>query len=115
MSNNVKAKGGKKNRKWGRNVAFCLRYKAERRDVRNKKRTLLRHVMKHPLDEGAFTALRQLGVPPQQLAEVQRGAMLKRMDKDERYYANWRRREMKGVNMRQAEQEIAAFMMAEVS
>lgn len=112
MANTTKAKGGKKNRKYGRNVAFCLRYEGERRRERNKKRTLLRHAMRHPQDDVAFNTLRTMGVHPTALAELHRKATLKRMDKDERYYANWRRREMKGVNMRQAEQEIAAFMYA---
>lgn len=31
-----KAKGGKKNRKHGRNKVFCAKYKAENREAKNK-------------------------------------------------------------------------------
>jgi len=52
----VVAKGGKKNRKYGRNKPDAIRYKAENRYVRNKKRKLDRHLNRHPKDEQALTA-----------------------------------------------------------
>jgi hypothetical protein len=36
----VKAKGGKKNRKHGRNKVFCSRYLAENREAKNKARKI---------------------------------------------------------------------------
>lgn len=39
-------KGGKKNRKHGRNKAFCERYRAEGRRERNKERKRIRHMKK---------------------------------------------------------------------
>lgn len=38
----TKAKGGKKNRKHGRNKVFCTRYKAENREAKNKARNAAR-------------------------------------------------------------------------
>jgi hypothetical protein len=36
-------KGGKKNRKYGRNKAFCIQYRADNREERNRKRRIARH------------------------------------------------------------------------
>ncbi len=46
----AKHKGGKKNRKWGRNKKFCERYRIEGRRERNKARKAIRHLKNHPLD-----------------------------------------------------------------
>lgn len=43
MAEKKKAKGGKKNRKWGRNKKFCERYRAENRREINKARKTVRH------------------------------------------------------------------------
>lgn len=37
-----KAKGGKKNRKHGRNKVFCTKYRADNREARNKARNVAR-------------------------------------------------------------------------
>lgn len=52
-----KAKSGKKNRKWGRNEAFCARYRKEGRQELNRVRRLERHLKKYPNDKQAYTAL----------------------------------------------------------
>lgn len=41
-------KGGKKNRKHGRNKAFCVQYRADNREERNRKRRIARHLRNHP-------------------------------------------------------------------
>ena len=51
------AKGGKKNRKYGRNEAGAKRYAAENRLARNKKRKLLHHLTLQPNDKQAAIAL----------------------------------------------------------
>lgn len=38
----TKAKGGKKNRKHGRNKVFCAKYRAENREAKNKARNVAR-------------------------------------------------------------------------
>lgn len=38
----TKAKGGKKNRKHGRNKVFCAKYRAENREAKNKARNIAR-------------------------------------------------------------------------
>ena len=38
----TKAKGGKKNRKHGRNKVFCAKYRAENREAKNKARNVKR-------------------------------------------------------------------------
>lgn len=43
-------RGGKKNRKHGRNKEFCDRYSREGRRERNKARKLTRHLKKFPSD-----------------------------------------------------------------
>lgn len=43
-------RGGKKNRKWGRNKKFCERYRAEGRREINKAARLARHLKHHPND-----------------------------------------------------------------
>jgi len=46
-----------KNRKYGRNKAFCIIYKAENRRERNRIRRLKRHLKAQPLDKTAIKAL----------------------------------------------------------
>jgi len=45
-----KAKTGKKQRKWGRNAAYCLRYKNSHRREQNKARRLRKHLERFPGD-----------------------------------------------------------------
>ena len=52
-----KAKGGKKNRKVGRNARRCEAYKAENRRERNKLVRLLRHLARFPKDVCAKHAI----------------------------------------------------------
>jgi len=42
----TKAKGSKKNRKFGRHKAHCARYKAEGRREKNKARKIKKHLKK---------------------------------------------------------------------
>jgi len=49
-------KGGKKNRKYGRNQNFCTSYKALATELRNKKRKLRRHMKNYPNDLQAAKA-----------------------------------------------------------
>ena len=44
-------KGGKKNRKYGRNAADSLRYRNEDRRAKNKARRLRRHIKNFPNDK----------------------------------------------------------------
>ena len=57
MVETVARKRGKKNRKYGNNIAFCTRYRNEGRRDRNKKRKLERHLKKFPNDIQAQRAL----------------------------------------------------------
>jgi hypothetical protein len=50
-------KGGKNNRKYGRNAAAGLRYRNEGRRAKNKARRLRRHIAKFPNDRTAGRAL----------------------------------------------------------
>jgi hypothetical protein len=52
-----KAKGGKKQRKFGRNARSCQRYSLENRRVKNKIKRLLKRIASHPKDKTAVTAL----------------------------------------------------------
>jgi hypothetical protein len=52
-----KPKGGKKNRKWGNNKAYCQRYRAEGKQEKNRARRINRHLKRHPNDLQAFEAL----------------------------------------------------------
>jgi hypothetical protein len=52
-----KPKGGKKNRKWGSNKAYCLRYKNEGRQEKNRARRIKRHLKRHPNDLQGLEAL----------------------------------------------------------
>lgn len=45
-----KAKQGKKQRKWGRNAAYRLRYKNSHRREQNKARKLRKHLIRFPND-----------------------------------------------------------------
>ena len=56
-------KQGKKNRKHGRNKAFCQQYRLEGRREKNKARKLAKHLKYQPTDQlakAAFEALPQL-------------------------------------------------------
>lgn len=53
----IKAKGGKKNRKVGRNAKYCERYRAEGRWLKNKLRRLRSHLKRQPNDRQALKAL----------------------------------------------------------
>lgn len=50
-------RGGKKNRKHGRNKKFCERYFKEGRRESNKGRKLIRHIKKFPNDQEAVRVL----------------------------------------------------------
>jgi hypothetical protein len=50
-----RAKGGKKNRKVGRNAKWCERYRLSNRRERNKLKRLNKHLARHPGD-GCGTA-----------------------------------------------------------
>lgn len=52
-----RAKSGKKNRKHGRNLAFCKAYALSRRREHNKVRRLRRHLLKFPGDNVAAAAI----------------------------------------------------------
>jgi len=52
-----KPKGGKKNRKWGRNVNFCRAYQARNQRERNKVKRLSHYLLRHPEDKAAVRAL----------------------------------------------------------
>lgn len=49
-------KSGKKNRKYGRNKAFCLLYRSRQQRERNKGKRLVRHLNRHPLDFSAMSS-----------------------------------------------------------
>ena len=55
-----KARGGRKNRKYGRNKKFCERYTIENTRIRNKRVKLKRHLRRQPNDKQAATALQNL-------------------------------------------------------
>lgn len=57
MSGLHKAKKTKKHRKHGRNAAFCLRYKNENREEKNKLKKLVRHLAVFENDRCAVHAL----------------------------------------------------------
>jgi len=57
-----KPKGGKKNRKHGRNKTGCERYRREGRREKNKARRLRRHLRHNPQDRTARFALKRLPV-----------------------------------------------------
>lgn len=46
----LKAKKGKKNRKFGNNKVYCTRYKNEGRQEKNRIRRIKRHIKKQPND-----------------------------------------------------------------
>jgi hypothetical protein len=56
----AKAKQSKKQRKVGRNAAFCLRYKNSRRREFNKAKRLRKHLQRFPADAVAIKALELL-------------------------------------------------------
>lgn len=62
MSGLNKAKGGRKNRKWTRNKAFCLQYKNENRREKNKIVNLKRHMEKFPMDIAVLAHIERLKV-----------------------------------------------------
>lgn len=53
-----KAKGSKKNRKFGNNKVYCTRYLVENRQAKNKIIRLNRHLKNQPNDNQAIKALR---------------------------------------------------------
>jgi len=55
----LKAKGGKKNRKIGRNEKWCEAYRARHQRERNKVVKLRRHLKKHPGDVVAARAVQR--------------------------------------------------------
>lgn len=57
---NRQRKGGKKNRKVGRNAAWCLAYRNSGRRERNKARRLRRHLSAFPGDRIAEAGLARL-------------------------------------------------------
>jgi hypothetical protein len=57
MSGLHKAKKTKKHRKHGRNKVFCLRYRNEDREAKNKVKKLVRHLAKFSNDNCAKVAL----------------------------------------------------------
>lgn len=57
MSGTQKAKGGKKQRKYGRNAAYCLAYKNSNRRERNKVKRLKKHLARFPNDACASAAV----------------------------------------------------------
>ena len=52
-----KAKGGKKNRKYGRNARYCELYRVRHQRERNKVKRLLRHLKRFPKDRCAGDSL----------------------------------------------------------
>ena len=57
MSGLHKAKKSKKHRKHGRNSAFCLRYKNENREEKNRIKRLVKHLSRFSNDNCAKVAL----------------------------------------------------------
>ena len=55
----IKAKGGKKNRKFGRNKTWCERYRAEHRREKAKFRKITAHLTQHPEDAAAAESLKR--------------------------------------------------------
>lgn len=60
MSGLHKAKKSKKHRKHGRNAAFCLRYKNEDRESKNKVKKLVKHLAVFENDRCAVHCLTNL-------------------------------------------------------
>ena len=60
MAGLAKPRGGKKNRKWGRNKVTCQAYRMAGRREKNKRAKLLKHLQKFPDDKGAKAALANL-------------------------------------------------------
>ncbi len=58
----LRAKEGKKNRKWGRNKVFCAKYLLEGRKEKNKKLRLLRTLKKQPNNAQLKTVIKKLGL-----------------------------------------------------
>lgn len=52
------AKKSKKDRKWGRNAAYCLSYKNSNRREKNKLRRLAKHLKRFPGDKIAQNAVK---------------------------------------------------------
>ena len=73
----LKAKGGKKNRKLGRNKRYCDRRKADGREAHNKLRRMRRHLRRHPHDQSGLSKFKAAGgsemylttrqLPPEQM------------------------------------------------
>jgi hypothetical protein len=56
----IKAKGGKKNRKYGRNKKWCEAYRKVGTRLINKRKKLKRRIKRFPNDKGARAALAAL-------------------------------------------------------
>jgi ubiquitin C-terminal hydrolase len=68
MSAGAAPKKGKKNRKHGRNKAFCASYRAEGREDVNRAKRLYRYLRSHPTDPGALAALSAIDTTKRQRA-----------------------------------------------
>jgi hypothetical protein len=55
-----KAKGSKKNRKYGRNKKQCEVYRNENKREKNKVKRLLRHLKKYPSDVATISHLERI-------------------------------------------------------
>lgn len=62
MSSGISRKGGKKNRKWKRNLVKCARYSSEHRYEKNKVRNLRKHLKMHVSDAQANKAFAGLAM-----------------------------------------------------
>lgn len=60
MSGLHKAKSSRKNRKHGRNSSWCLRYKNENREAKNKVKKLIKHLAIFENDRCAVHCLNNL-------------------------------------------------------
>lgn len=58
MAEKLTRRGGKKNRKFGRNEKFCQKYRLEGRREKNRTRRLKTRLRRNPDDIGAARALK---------------------------------------------------------
>ena len=56
-----KQKGGKKNRKLGRNVKYCTYYRQANIEAKNRLRKMRRHLKKNPNDQANASRFEALG------------------------------------------------------
>lgn len=57
----TKAKGGKKNRKLGRNSVACKRYANEGRELKNRLRKMRKHLRRNKTDAQNLAAFKKFG------------------------------------------------------